>query len=145
MRIPRTEHEGTVAGYFDKRETLAKALAAPNGHYPALYVTLNPVNPSLLARAANRIRQRVKRTTADKDIAALPWLLIDCDAVRPAEISSTDAEHDAALERARQIRSELGEEGWPAPILADSATARICCTASTCSTTTPAPRCWKAS
>ena len=61
MRIPRSEREGTVSGYFDNLEALAKALAVPNGHYPALYVTLNPVNPSLLARAANRIRQRVKK------------------------------------------------------------------------------------
>ena len=120
MRVPKTEREGTVSGYFDNTEALAKALAAPNGHYPSVYVTLNPVNPSLVARAANRIRQRVKTTTGDKDIISRRWLLLDLDAVRPAEISSTDSEHAAALERARQIRFDLAEEGWPAPILADS-------------------------
>jgi hypothetical protein len=29
-------------------------------------------------------------------------------------------EHEAAIERAREIRAVLAEEGWPAPILADS-------------------------
>jgi hypothetical protein len=120
MRVPKTEHEGTVSGYFDNFAALAKALARPNGQYPALYVTLNRVNRSLLARAANRIRRHAKTATTDKDIDCRRWLLIDNDAVRPAGISSTEAEHDSALERARQIRFELAEEGWPAPILADS-------------------------
>jgi hypothetical protein len=40
--------------------------------------------------------------------------------VRPSEISSSDVEHEAALERARDIRLVLTEEGWPEPILADS-------------------------
>ena len=38
----------------------------------------------------------------------------------PSEISSTDAEHAAALELATDIRMVLGEEGWPPPLLADS-------------------------
>jgi P4 family phage/plasmid primase-like protien len=119
MRVPKTEHEGTVSGYFSDFTLLAKALASRNGD-AGVYVTLNPVVPSLLARSSNRIKSRAKTTTSDKDIAARRRVLIDCDPVRPAEISSTDEEHEAALKRARYIRLVLLEEGWPEPLLGDS-------------------------
>jgi hypothetical protein len=119
LRIPKTERDGTVSGYFTDHAALAKQLAARNGD-TAVYMTLNPVVPSLLARCANRVRSRARVTTADKDIQARRWLLVDCDPVRPAEISASDPEHAAALERAREIRMVLREEGWPAPVLADS-------------------------
>jgi hypothetical protein len=119
VRVPKTERDGVVSGYFTDHASLAKQLAGRNGD-PAVYVTLNPVVPSLLARCANRVRPRARATTSDHDIEARRWMLIDCDPVRPAEISSTDAEHDAALERARDIRMMLSEEAWPAPVLADS-------------------------
>ena len=119
LRVPKTEREGTVSGYFNDHAALAKQLAARNGD-AAVYVTMNPVIPALLARCANRVKSRVRTTTSDKDIARRLWILIDCDPVRPADISSTDAEHEAALELARRIRFVLAEEGWPPPVLADS-------------------------
>jgi AAA domain len=86
-----------------------------------VYVALNPTVPSLLARCANRVKPRAATTTSDKDILQRRWMLVDCDPVRPSEISSTDVEHEAALERARDIRMVLREEkGWPTPLLADS-------------------------
>ena len=119
MRVPKTEREGTVSGYFTDHGELAKQLAARNGD-AGVYVALNPTVPSLLARCANRVKARAGTTTSDKDIERRRWLLVDCDPVRPAEISSSDIEHEAALERARDIRLVLSEEGWPAPLLADS-------------------------
>ncbi len=119
LRIPKTERDGTVSGYFTDHAALAKQLAARNGDV-GVYITLNPAAPSLLARCANRVRIRARVTTADKDILERRWLLIDLDPLRPAEISASDPEHEAALERARDIRMVLSEEGWPAPVLADS-------------------------
>ena len=119
MRIPKTERNGTVSGYFTDHQQLAKQLAARNGD-AGVYVALNPVAPALLARCANRVKNHARMTTSDKDIARRRWLLIDLDAARPAEISSTDEEHEAALELARTIRFELSEEGRPRPVLADS-------------------------
>jgi hypothetical protein len=121
MRILNAPHEGTVSGYYSDHEALAKHLASRNVNgYPAIYVTMNPVTEALLARSANHVKARAKVTTGDKDTVSRRWLLIDVDPVRPAGISSTDTEHQAALERARQIRFVLAEEGWPAPVLADS-------------------------
>jgi hypothetical protein len=119
LRVPKTQNDGVLSGYFTDHAALARAAAARNGDQ-GVYVTLNPVVPSLLARAANRVRSRARVTTADKDIQQRRWLLVDCDPVRPSEISSSNAEHEAALERACDIRSVLSEEGWPAPVLADS-------------------------
>ncbi len=87
----------------------------------ASILSLNPVVPDLLARAKNRVIERAKKTTTDTDVACRISLLIDCDPRRPSGISANDAEHAAAIERARDIRRVLTEEfGWPAPILADS-------------------------
>jgi hypothetical protein len=99
---------------------LAQAAAALSGKAPAVYITLNPVQPDLLARAVNRVKQYARETTSDMDIIRRRWLPIDFDAKRPAGISSTDAEHIAALDKARQCRVYLRAEGWPDPILADS-------------------------
>jgi hypothetical protein len=84
------------------------------------YATLNPCTPALLARAANRLQHRAKTTTSDNDIVQRHWFPLDFDPVRPADISSTDAEHEAALQRAAACSDSLQARGWPAPVAADS-------------------------
>ena len=119
-RLPATGGHISNAGYFDDWAKLAEA-AATICKAKGWYVTLNPVNSALLARAANRIRAVGKEpTTSDPDILRRRWLPIDLDAVRPAGISSTDEEHRAALDFALTIRDHLTAVGWPEPILADS-------------------------
>ena len=63
----------THSGYFDDYEALARAVEALDADpsVAGIYVTLNAVNPALLARRANRIKMRLSRkdaTTADADI-----------------------------------------------------------------------------
>ncbi len=112
----------TVSGYFDYDHLDALAKEAATLDAPAIYFLPNPCNPALLARAANRLRDiRGKDPlTADHDITARRRLLIDADAIRPAGISSTDAEHAAALTRAAEIADWLALAGWPEPIRGDS-------------------------
>jgi hypothetical protein len=112
----------TVSGYYDDLEQLARDAAIYNGHCKGVYITLNPVVESLKARSYNRVREGVKDddTTKDKHIARRAWLPLDFDPDRESGISSTAAEHEAALERARQCREWLREQGLPDPILADS-------------------------
>lgn len=114
----------TCSGYFTY-ETLDAAVAAiaeldRSGTAPGNYVTINPVAAPLLARATNRIKPRARETTQDKDVVRRRWLLIDVDPVRPAGVSSTDAELALALERARAVVEYLTSVGWPAPIQAMS-------------------------
>jgi len=112
----------TESGYFDfehipqAADSLAKIRS-----FSGAYVTLNPVDPELLARAFNRLGPAEQNaTTADDDVSRRRWLPIDCDAVRKSNISSTNEEHASALELADQIRNGLASVGWPQPIVLDS-------------------------
>src|SRR4030095_6443670 len=106
VRAPRSRR-GTLSGYFDDTTALVNAVAALNGDAPAMYVTLNPVQPALLARARNRIAAYAIHTTSDGDVLARRWLLLDFDPIRPSGISSTDAEHTAAVDAAHACRTWL--------------------------------------
>jgi len=116
-RYPHTE-----SGYFtyetiDRIPSALEAIVSAAG----CYVTANPVNPDLLARCSNRTAYTKRgNSTQDYDIVRRRWLLIDCDAVRPAGISSSEEEHKAALEFGSRIREYLAAAGWPEPILIDS-------------------------
>jgi hypothetical protein len=81
----------------------------------AVYVTLNPINPQLLARFCNRVEGYAKATATDKDVVRRCWLLIDFDPVRPTDTSATDAQVATAQERARACYQALKAEGWTRP------------------------------
>jgi hypothetical protein len=101
VRLLKT-NKGTISGYFDDLEALARAVAPWDGQ-ASIYVTANPVRPDLLARAANRLKAFAPVTTKDEDVLARSWFLVDSDPMRPAGISATDAE----VEQARQRRDEV--------------------------------------
>ena len=116
---------GTASGYYNNFDRLsADAVSFDNrGEYAGAYVTLNPVNPDLLARRANRIETRLGRdekSAGDSDILCRRWLPIDIDPVRPSGVSSSDSEHAAAIEKAKRISVYLTDLGWPEPVVADS-------------------------
>jgi P4 family phage/plasmid primase-like protien len=113
-----------VSGYFDDPDTFgaaAKALDAAGAR--GVYFTLNPCLPPLLARSANRLRAAGGKdcpTTSDKEIAAVRWLPVDVDPVRPAGVSSSHDELTVAKVLAAKIKVHLMAAGWPAPIIAAS-------------------------
>jgi putative DNA primase/helicase len=118
LRIPRTPAYKTESGYFDDPGALITAAIKANGHAAGLYTTLNEVDPALLARAKNRLKL-AKATTTDANIRRRRWILLDFDPTRPTDISSTDAEHDAALAVARTTRTWLVDDlGVPADAIA---------------------------
>ncbi|MHB8459006.1 MAG: AAA family ATPase [Candidatus Limnocylindrales bacterium] len=117
VRIPKHDGRRTASGYFDDPELMATAVAPWDGR-ANLYLTLNPVEPALLARAAHRINASAGGTTADADIVERRWLLIDIDPARPAGISASAPENLAARDVARAVRSYLSGLGWPAPVVA---------------------------
>lgn len=112
---------GTASGYFDQPALLAEAALRYNRWAEGVYITLNPLPASLPARGNNQVRERARETTSDGDVLRRAWLPIDLDPTRPSGISSSEHEHQAALEQARRIREWLASEwGWHAPIFADS-------------------------
>jgi len=122
LRVPKAGKLGTISGYFDDYAMLAQELEKLSGDFPAVYYTLNPVNPALLARANNHTNSYAKGTTSDApdNIVKRRWLLIDCDPVRPSDISSTDEEKEAARRMAARVKKHLNALGWSDPVVADS-------------------------
>ena len=119
LRCPKSE-KGAVSGYFDDPKALAYTAECLSGTVAGVYVTINPVLPDLLARANNRHKYWVQNTTGDSEIVRRLRLFIDCDPVRPAGISSSEEEHEAALRRVCEIRDYLTRQGFPLPLMADS-------------------------
>jgi len=117
--------DGMASGYFDDPEQLAERVDALDTlpGVQGIYVTLNEVNPALLSRRANRVKTRLGKkdaTTADSDILARRWFPVDVDPARPSGVSSTNEEHQAALDTAARVADYLGGMGWPDPVFADS-------------------------
>src|SRR5262249_29495392 len=112
------------AGWFGDLDVIAGAAAELSGMWPGVFVTLNPVDPTLLDRVnlpLNLVAEGVTVTTKDADIVCRTRLGLDFDAVRPdPRSSSTDAEHELALQRAVACRDWLHRQEWPAPMLNDS-------------------------
>jgi hypothetical protein len=111
-------------GYFDSDhlEDLAGAALLWTPKAMGVYVTMNPVNPDLLGRAANRIIRATKSTksTSDADIVGRRRLTLDFDPERPAGVSATDEEKVLASQVALIVHADLSSLGWPAPMTADS-------------------------
>jgi hypothetical protein len=121
IRIPKTGRFGTISGYFNGFVALADALATlDKGEYEGCYITLNPVNPALLARASNQFKNWSQCTTNDADIVRREWMLVDVDPQRPTGISSTNEEKAAAKKLAIEVRNWLREQGWAEPVVCDS-------------------------
>ena len=111
----------THSGYFDDHEALARGVEALDADpsVAGIYVTLNSVNPALLARRANRIKLRLSRkdaTTADADILRRRW-----------------PRRSGSRHTSRSRGSLLLSKPTPG-------TGRIFCTGPTSKTTNPRPR-----
>lgn len=94
--VAAQQYSKTLAGWYDDPQNLVVDASRLQG--VSAYVTLNPVRTDLLARSDNRL-VKAKHTTTDADVVCLRWLYVDVDPVRPADISSTDAELAAAVSR----------------------------------------------
>lgn len=121
---PGSGFDRTVSGYFDHHhhEALADAAIRQAGGATGVYITLQEIKEDCLARACNRARPTKKKdpTTSDADVVQYRWLPLDFDPKKPAGVSSSEAEHEAAHAAARLCTLTLCDEGWPAPVYADS-------------------------
>ena len=121
-RTGRSWQPKVTFGYFDEPGAAVEALVGLRlDGAKGIYITLNPIEPSLLARSHNRFTEaKNDSTTADKYITSRRWLLLDFDPARPPEISASDDEKAAAHERCAAVFQALEAEGWPQPVVADS-------------------------
>ncbi len=112
------------SGYFKdiKKFNETVGVLDSTAEHKGIYFVLNKINPALYARRPDSLSppREAIATTSDDDIIRRRWLPIDFDPKRPSDISSTEEEHNAAIERAKEVRDHLRTLGWPDPILADS-------------------------
>jgi AAA domain len=103
--VPGTKFKSTYSGWYCRQDAIIVDVNRLKG--VSAYVTLNPVRLDLMARSDTLI----KSDDATKDVDIVRWdrTLIDCDAVRPKGISSTDAERAAALSRRDAILGDFPE------------------------------------
>lgn len=111
----------TFSGYFTSVETMLPELKKYDG-VGGIYATLNQVKESCYGRTQrDEIQPRPKSTTSDGDIERRRWLLIDFDPKRPSDTNASDAEKAEAEARMRRVYKYLRDEGFNAPVVADSA------------------------
>jgi hypothetical protein len=119
--IPLSSFGGpsTASGYFDNGESVARELRGLGSHHAeGVYITQNPADPELLARANNRIKRKTEQTTADSDIIRRTRITFDFDPVRKAGISATDDELNQAIARRdAYIQFVTMEQGWSPPLV----------------------------
>lgn len=114
LRILNAGRYQTISGYFDNVNAFTdNVVGLCDEKFEGYYFTLNKINPDLFARLANKYERYAKETTADKDVIRREWLPIDLDAIRLAGISSTNEEHNAALDMTIEVKKYLiKEHGW---------------------------------
>ncbi len=121
LRAPKADagrgYTATMGGYYNDPAKLTHDTATITA--PGVYLTLNPVNPALLARCKNRCDKSTASTT-DKDIIGRRWLFLDIDPERPSGICATDAEKAEARAVADAVAEHLKCAGWPDPMVVDS-------------------------
>ncbi len=116
----RSYSERMLNGYFNSVDALLEELQTLHSA-DGICMTLNPVNPDLLARAKNRlIPSKRGEGTSDRDIIRRRRWLVDFDPDRPSGISSTDEQHQWALDFARTVRQRLSDLGFSLPVSCDS-------------------------
>lgn len=97
---------------------------SPYGGYSVqgVYWTLNPLDPSVLSRRANRISivDRDFALARDEDVIRRRWILVDCDPVRTAGVSSSQDELVASFDLICDAREYLRNMLPTDPIFGES-------------------------
>ena len=117
----------SITGVFDNAGKLAR-MVKQIVKADAVYVTLNAVDSD---RVTNKLERAQSGGAIGSDaITGRSLLLIDCDPhrlnsttgqpLKDQKVSSTNAEHNAAIELCQTIACFLDANGWPEPLVADS-------------------------
>lgn len=111
-----------ASGYFTDADKLIEQLTyakiRPNAN---IYITLNAIKDACYARKQHDVlMEYATPTTTDNDIDGYNWLMVDLDPKRSSGVSSSDAELEAAKQKANAIYQFMSDEGWNEPVIAVS-------------------------
>jgi P4 family phage/plasmid primase-like protien len=112
-------------GFFNDNKKLADLIYTfSDGSYSGLYVTINPLDPAVLARASNHLvvnRAASSISTRANEVVKRTRLVLDFDPIRPSGISATADEKVGALRSVEFCREYLcGQRHWAMPLYMDS-------------------------
>jgi AAA domain-containing protein len=115
----------TINGFYRDLNKLSKDAAALNYDFNPqqnVYVCLNPVQPELYARSADRFGPTDRGgSVKDNQVVCRRWLLVDIDPVRPSGVSATDQQKQMAQAVATQVYTWLCQQlGKECLVCADS-------------------------
>ena len=109
------------SGYFKSVDNIINAIKDLKENNYNAYFILNTISDACYSREqTEKLIERTKITTSDKDITERNWLLIDIDPKRPSGVSSTDIEKEKAKVVINKIYAYLRDFGFAAPIVCDS-------------------------
>lgn len=111
----------TFSGYYRDREKLVNDLAAHDDL--TWYFVMNDIEDACYSREQCEkitMLSKTSKTTSDKEITSIRWLLVDADPVRPSGVGSTDAEKKKALDTIGKVFNYLRGIGFSEPVVCDS-------------------------
>lgn len=110
----------TFSGYFKDRQRLVSELAKRDDK--TWYFVMNDINDACYSREQSEriLSKKGLKTTGDKEIEVIRWILIDADPERPAGVSSTDEEKARSKETIKRVYKYLKQEGFSDPVVCDS-------------------------
>lgn len=107
----------TASGYFTDPKTLIEAIRPYTDDFN-IYFTLNKINPACYGREQrDKILLRVKNSTADHEITARDYVLVDLDAKRLSGVCSTKEEAMKTYEKGQEVYKFLMDNGFYEPIV----------------------------
>ncbi len=110
----------TYSGYFRDREKLFSELARHDDK--TWYFVMNDIDEGCYSREQNEriLSKKGLKTTGDKEITGIKWILIDADPERATGVSSTDEEKAKAKRTIKRVYKYLRGEGFSDPVVCDS-------------------------
>ena len=116
----RTFNNFVKSGYFQDRENLVKQILANDSD--TWYFVMNEIDEACYSREQSEkiLSKKGLKTTSDREIKGIDWILIDADPKRATGVSSTDEEKEKALIQLRHIYAYLRKVGFSEPVVCDS-------------------------
>jgi len=107
-----------VRGFYDDIDKASRDISRLDSQKRAtgIYLTLNPIQKTLLDRAPNQMVKQPNVMTTDKNIVKRKWLPIVMDASRPRAVMCTDTEIDNIFDHVERIADDLSDAGWGDPV-----------------------------
>lgn len=111
----------TFSGYYKDRSKLIADLLSHDDL--TWYFVMNDIDEACYSREQHEkivMLSKSSKTTSDKEITAIRWLLVDADPVRPSGVGATNEEKARALDTIGKVFNYLRGIGFSEPVVCDS-------------------------